>query len=93
MSADFEATKDVADRIATALIALVHGDDAGAALALDRTNIELAQQTFVALLTLTAHFGCLAMGPENFVAEMANWRDAMAALPSDWWEKKQRGEQ
>lgn len=83
---------DISDRIAVALIAFVNGDNSGAATLLDGVKLEDAEKFFGALLTLTAHFGCAAMGADAFIAELAHWRDAMAALPADWWEKHQRGE-
>lgn len=90
---DSADTVDVADRIATALMAIVRGDDNGAATLLDSVKLETAQKFFGALLTLTAHYGCVAMGPDGFVAELAAWRDAIASLPPDWWEKAKNAQQ
>lgn len=88
----FMETKDMADRVAVALVAIVNGDNAGAAGVLDGLQLDQVQTAFGSLLTLCAQFGCMALGPQAFVAALAEWRDAMATLPPDWLEKQQHGQ-
>lgn len=89
---NFTETRDVTERLAVALIAVVNGDNVGAAHVLDGIEPEHALQTLASLLTLTAQLGVEAYGPQGFVRAVSDWRDELAALPDDWWEKRQRGD-
>lgn len=83
---------DIADQIAVGLIAVINGDNEGAATVLERVDPGLALKFLAALLTLTADLGVAALGPQAFVAAITGWRDAMSALPGDWWERHQGGQ-